>query len=447
MKKSTLVVLLLAAALGGYVYYAEFRHPTEKPAPGASKPLYTFPSDDVTSFRITRAGETAPVTLERRKEGWVLTSPVETRADSGAADLMAEALAHVASSRQWPQDPARMKEFGLDPPAAIVEIQLKSGPAQRLELGAKDFTGMNVYARQGGAKDVLLVPDSVLTDVSRSVLELRDRAVLALGGWKLTELDFQTPKTKFRLERKGDNWEITEPRQAPADADEATSYSNSLSSARFIDVVEEQASGRGVDQRYGLASPQVAVHLRTEQGAEASLLIGKMDNNNTYFARDAARSLVFHVDGTLAKKFLDASFESLRDKHVLRAQADDFAEITIRNEKQTMRATRSGDGKWQAQEPTEVKGKELNARRVFDQLTSSRATEVIDHPAGKILAGLAKPAVEIKLTGKNGAVTTIAVTAKDGDAVYARSSLSPVVFKLDANILSQLNVPAAQLAH
>ena len=71
---------------------------------------------------------------------------------------------------------------------------------------------------------------------------------------------------------------------------------------------------------------------------------------------------------------------------------------------------------------------------------------MIDHPAAKILTGLAKPAVEIKLTDKKGAVITIAISAKDGDVIYARSSLSLVVFKLDANILSQLNVPAAQLA-
>jgi hypothetical protein len=445
MKKSTLVVLLLAAALGAYVYYSEFRHPAEKPSPDASKPLYTFLVPDVTSIHISRAGESAPVVLERRPEGWVLTSPVQTRADNSTADVVVDSLAHVASSRQLPADPARLKEFGLEPPAAGVEIHLKNGPSQRLEFGAKDFTGMNVYARQGGAKDVLLIPDSVLTEVTRPVLELRDRAVLELAGWALTELDFRTPKDKFRLEKKGDNWRMTEPRNAPADSDQAAAFSSSLSSARFIDVAEEQASGPAAEARYGLASPQVVVHVRNEQGAEASLLIGKQDGKN-YFARDSARSPVFRVDGSLVKKFLDTTFDGLRDKHVLRAKADDFAELLIRNEKQTMRATRSNDGKWLVEEPAERKGKEMYVLRVFDSFKNSRATEVMDHPAGNILAKLAKPAVEIKLTGKDGAVTTIAVSAKDGNAVYARSSLSPAVFKLDSNILAQLNFPAEQVA-
>jgi uncharacterized protein DUF4340 len=445
MKKSTLVVWLLAAALGGYVYYTEFRHPTEKPAEGAPKPLYTFSSDDITSIRVSRPGENAPVVLERREEGWVLTSPVATRADRTNVESLTSSLAHVASSRTLPADAARTKEFGLDPPAASVEIHLKKGETQKLELGAKDFTGMDVYARRGGAKDILLVPDAVLTEATRPVIELRDRAVLDLSAWAIAELDIRTPKTKLQLEKKGNDWNMSEPRPWPADSDEAGSLSNSLSSARFTDVVEEQAKDAATGARYGLNSPQVTVHVRNEQGSEATLLVGKKDENK-YFARDAGRLLVFHVEEALVKKFLDASFESLRDKHVLRSTANDFSQLTIRNEKQTMKASLSADGKWQVEEPAALKGKTMAVWHVFDPLNSSKATEVMDHPPAKILSKLDKPAVEIKLTDKKGAVTTVMVSAKDGNAVYARSSASPAVFKMDPYFLEQLNFLGSQAA-
>ena len=445
MKKSTLVVLLLAAALGGYVYYSEFRHPQVKLAEDAPQPLYAFTGDAITSIWVTSAGGGAPVALERHADGWVLTSPMETRADRSAADALADSLARAASVRRMPADPARMKEFGLEPPAVSIEIKLKNGQTKLLDLGAKDFSGMNVYARPGGAKEVLLLPDSLLTDATRPVNDLRDRAVLPLGSWSLSELDFRTAKNKFRLEKKGDFWDLTEPRQSPADADEATSLSNSLSSARFSDVAEEQINDAAALGRYGLASPLMTIHVRNEQGAEATLLIGKKDDSK-YFARDAGRSMVFRVEGSLVKKFLDVSFASLRDKHILRAKADDFAQITVHNAKLTLTATRSPDGKWLVQEPADRKGKEMGAWRVFDPLTSSRATEVIDQPGGGILAKLAKPAVEIKLTDPKGAVTAVVFSAKDGNAVYARSSRSPTVFKLDALTLNQLNFTAAEAA-
>ena len=445
MKISTLVVVLLAAALGGYVYYSEVRHPTEKPAEDAPKPLYKFQSDDIASIRLTRAGESGPVVLERGEQGWAITSPIETRADRANVDSLADTLARVASTRTLPADPKRMKEYGLEPPAATVEFRLKKGQEHTLELGAKDFSGMDVYAMEGGAKDLLLVPDTVLTEATRPLLDLRDRAVIELPSWTLTEMDFRTSKSKFRLEKKGDYWRMTEPQDAPADSDEESGLSSSLSSAKFTAVEDEQAPDKTEAARYGLTAPEVTVHVRNEQGSEATLLIGKKDGNS-YYARDASRSLVFRVEDSLVKKFLDASFENLRDKHVLRANADDFSRLSIQNQKLSMTATRTSEGKWQVEDPTDLKGRTMNVWHVFEPLNTSKAAEVIDYPTGAILAKLAKPAVEIKLTDAKGAVTTVAVSAKDGDFVYARSSLAPTVFKLDPYILVQLNFTANQAA-
>jgi len=445
MKKSTLLVLLLAAALGGYVYYTEFRHRTETPPEDARKPLYTFLADDIASIRLERPGESAPVLLEHRPEGWVLTSPVATRADRTNVESLANSLARVASSRSLPADPARMKEFGLQTPAATAEIHLKKGETQKLELGAKDFSGMDIYARQPGSKDVLLVPDAVLTEATRPVLELRDRAVLDVGAWAFSELDIRTPKSKVQLEKKGENWEMSEPRPAPADSDEVSSLTSSLSNARFTDVVEEQVKDAATAAKYGLNSPLATVHLRNEQGGEATLVVGKKEENK-YFARDLARSMVFRLDEAQVKKLLDAGFESLRDKHLLRSKADDFSQLTIRNEKQTMKAALGADAKWLVDEPAEFKGKPMAVWHVFEPLNSTKATEVLDHPGADVLGKLAKPVVEIKLTDKKGAVTTIVVSAKDGNSVYARSSASPAVYKMDAYFLVQLDFPASQAA-
>ena len=439
MKKSTFVIVLLAAALGGYVYYSEVRHPTEKPAEGAPKPLYSsLNAGDITSIQLTRAGESAPVVLERTADGWVINSPVKTRADLGNVDSLAGALARAASARTLPADPKRMKEYGLEPPAVTVEFHLKNGQAQKLELGTKDFSGMDVYARQGGSKDLVMLPDTVLTEAARPLLDLRDRAVLELPGWGLTEMDIRTPKSKFQLEKKGNSWDMTEPQQAPADSDAESTLSSSLSTARFTSVADEQTPDRAEEAKYGLATPDMTIHVRNEQGNEATLLVGKKDGN-TYYARDASRSLVFRVEDALVKKFLDASFESLRDKHLLRANADDFSGLSIRSEKLSMTATRTSDGKWQVQEPADLKGREMNAWHVFEPLNTSKATELIDHPSAAILAKLAKPAVEIKLTNAKGTVTTVAVSAKDGESVYARASTAPTVFKMDSYTLVQLD--------
>lgn len=80
MRKSTLLVVLLAAALGGAVWYFEFKRtkPAEDGAT-ASKPLFSFKQEDVSALTLTRGGET--LTLEKRGEAWRLTQPVDASAD------------------------------------------------------------------------------------------------------------------------------------------------------------------------------------------------------------------------------------------------------------------------------------------------------------------------------------------------------------------------------
>jgi len=444
MKKTTLVVLALAIALGGYVYYSEFRNVKEKPAEDAPKPLFTFSIDDVASMRVTRPGEAAPLVLESSADGWKLTSPVATRADRFAAESAVNSVVHASSSRSLPADPAKMKEFGLDPPAASVEIRTKNGQTQKLDLGGKDFSDQNVYARADGAKDVLLVPDSVFTGVTRPLGEIRDRAILQLASWSLTEMDTRTAKAKFRIEKKGEYWDMTDPRTAPADGDDAENLKNALSAERFADVVEEQALASALG-KYGLSSPELTVHVRNEQGGEATLQVGKKDGTK-YFARDAARPMVFHIEEAFAKKFMDLTYASLRSKRVLRAKADDFTGYTVRNEKTTLKVALSKDGKWMVEEPADRKGKEVAVTRMLDPLTNTRAAEVLDPPPANIAAKLAKPAVDLTFTGKDGVVTTVAISAKDGDAVYVRSSRYPAIFRFDGGFLLQFGFSAEEIA-
>jgi len=367
---------------------------------------------------------------------------VATHADGRNADMVADSLARAASTRALPADAAHLKEFGLEPPAITVEIGVKKGAAQKLELGAKDFSDMNVYVREAGAKDVLLVPASILSDVSRPLSELRDRSTLQLGAWQLTELDFHTPKAKFRVEKKADYWDITEPRNAPADGDDIDGLRTSISTEKFSDVVEEDAKDAAAP-KFGFANPELTVHVRNEQGNEGTLIVGKKDGDK-YFARDASRSMIFHVNESLVKKFADTTFATLRSKRALRAKAEDFTHLSVHNEKGTIAASASGE-KWLVEEPADRKGKNLNASKVFDPLLNLRAKEVLDPPSAAIAAKLAKPTIEIKLTGKDGAVITVSLV-QDGSDVYLRTSQSPAVLKFESYLFSQLNFTAEEAA-
>ncbi|HXW18622.1 MAG TPA: hypothetical protein VEJ39_09980, partial [Candidatus Acidoferrales bacterium] len=59
---------------------------------------------------------------------------------------------------------------------------------------------------------------------------------------------------------------------------------------------------------------------------------------------------------------------------------------------------------------------------------------------------LAKPAAEATLTDKSGKKIEVRISSASGNSVYARSSESPVVLKLDKQILRDLN-PSSTAVH
>jgi len=92
MKKSTGIILLLAAALAAYVYFYDLKHTkptdssngTEEGVPAGdssanSKPAFSLAAADIANLTLTRGGETS--TFEQRTDGWYMTQPVATRAE------------------------------------------------------------------------------------------------------------------------------------------------------------------------------------------------------------------------------------------------------------------------------------------------------------------------------------------------------------------------------
>lgn len=449
MKKSTLIILALAVGLGGWAYYSEIRHPKPPAADEtAPKELFHFNSLDVAAVRLERAD--GNVELDRRENEWVLTEPLATRADRIAADALASALATVSSSRTLAAGPERWKEYGLDPPAVTAVIRDKSGQPHRLRLGAKDFSGDSVYAildegnpaaaKPGGGKEVLLVPASLLSSASKSFNELRDRALVAFSSWDLSRIEIRRAGGGFRLEKQGRFWNMLSPRAAPADDVALSTLSGAFSSAQFADVMSETAKELA---RYGLKNPPITIHLKTEKGEEGTLLIGKKEGDK-YYARDAARSMVFRVDTSFVEK-LDVSFDKLRDKHVLRFEEGEIAHLRVNNGMVTLAASKDTTGKWIVEEPAERKGKELQVARVFDPIASFRATGFLDAPTKAVLVKLEKPQVEVEFTDKAGKALKLAVSPADGDTIYARTSLGPTVYKADKFFLSDIKFSAAEV--
>ena len=163
--KSILVLLVLAAGLGGFFYYdSYYLGPRREKAESAKGRLWTIEPKDVERITVVRKGET--LRLQRAPDGgWDMLEPVKTRGDRSVVDDMVTGLATARVDREIDPNPAKPGDFGLAPPEADVKLEVKgrSEPLS-LQVGSKNPTGVWVYAREGGKPAVVTLSESIARD-------------------------------------------------------------------------------------------------------------------------------------------------------------------------------------------------------------------------------------------------------------------------------------------
>jgi hypothetical protein len=449
-KKSTLIVLLAAIALGAGVYYFDWKKGNEKkPDVDTSKPAFTsLQASDITSFTISHPSQpaTAPLKFEKQGTDWRITQPVATAADDSSAQGLVDQIASLRVSQTEPGSEDRRKAYGLEPAQLSIDFQLAGGAKHSILLGNADFSNENVYAVIDGAQSVSLLPQLLSTSAAKSLDDMRDRAVLHLSADQVNSVDLKNPSGEVAVAKDSgkdsSGWKIQKPQTVPAGHEAVDSLLQAVSNAKMVSVASETPDKLA---QYGLASPAITFSAADAKGATQTLVIGKKDGN-AYYARDASRPTIFRIDADLESK-LAQKFGDFRDKQILHADVGSSVKLQLTTATGSFTLVRkpSDPDEWQFDAPADRKGKTAASWKVLDPLGTMQADEIIDHPTPAQLAQLSKPAVQVALTGKDGKVLNLRVSQLTGDSAYAQADGDPALYKIKKSVFDQVNVGAADL--
>jgi hypothetical protein len=445
-KKTTLLLLLGAVILGAAVYYFDWRRSqkeSEKPPADAAKLAFSIQPQDIASLAIKHPGNPSELALqfEKSDEVWRMTQPLETRADQASLDGIIDGLSSARIAQTEPGAPDRLKVYGLDPPAVSLEFQLRSGAKHTVALGKKDFSGISVYAIVDGAKDAALLPESLLISSAKSLRELRDRGVLHIAGDKVVSFDLKNASGQLSAKKEKDQWEFTKPAGLRGDAGNISALLTSLGSAKWSNVASESPDNPA---KYGLANPTLTFIAVDDKGKSATLIVGKKEGDQ-YFARDTSAPMIFLINEDLYKKLAE-NYNDLRDKKLTHFDPAAINRVEIHNANGTIVCARKSEFEWTFEEPAGQKGKPAEISKLFTPLEQATAEQIFEQPAPNIRAILAKPEFEVTLTDKSGKKVTVQVSKESNGFVYARTSEGPAIYKLDKQILSDLNFKPSDMA-
>ena len=377
-KRSFVILLLLAAGLGGYVYFYEMGRDPSAVEPPKRDRVFTASSESFTEVEVRAAsGETT--TLKKNNGVWEITAPEAMPTDSTEIGGLLSTLESLDVQGVVDDNPTAVAPFGLEPPRIAVAFRTDAG-RQRLLVGKKTPTGTDLYARVEGQPRVFLISAYLEDSLNKTPFGFRDKTILKFerDAADLLTID-RTGATTLGFAKKGSDWRLAKPYDAKADFNLVDGIVARLQGARMSAMVA--ADGTKELKKYGLDKPQASATIGAGS-TRATLVIGGKKDDSSLYARDLSRPMVFTVDAALLEE-LKKTPDDFRKKDLFEFRAFSAlgVDVTIGGrshtfEKQTAPAPTAAPGATPPPAPTETwkqtkpDARDIDQSKITDLLTT-----------------------------------------------------------------------------
>jgi hypothetical protein len=445
--QTTAALGLLLAILGGFYYFYEVRWgPGREEAAARKGRVFAADTKDVTAVALKRGEES--LRLQREGDAWQLLEPVKARGSRTAVD---ELLANVLTAkidREIDPNPKSLADFGLDKPAADLTLTLKDGKTLGLQLGAKNPTGVWVYARERDKPAVFVLGESVLRDATRPVADFRDRTILAFDAKEVSGFEIVLPEETIAVEGAPRDWRITRPVALRADNETVSEFFDKLTGPKVREFIAEAPAARDA---YGLERPvRITIHTgRDKDRVSRTLLLGKVDAaRKGVYAMRAGEPSVLLVPEEVWNQ-VPKNVAVLRNKSVVEVDRDKLAKLEIDSPKGAVTVARE-NGQWKIVSPQALPADQVEVGAVVTKVADLRAQGFLSEDAAGVARYLPKPQVRVALTDQGGVTTTVLLASSRETRGGAASAYAAVAGKgpvtlVDAKALDDLARSATEL--
>lgn len=446
--KNTLLLLVVAVAIYGFIHLYESKQPTTQEAAERAGRVVKFDRDKITKIAI-RTTDTK-IDLEKRDGVWFMERPVKDRADSSAiAQLFttAEALkseeAIPAEKKSGEKDPLR--EFGLGSPETRLTFTGGEKPIELL-FGKDAAVEGKLYVRLENSRTAHVIGHDLKNQITKKPDDFRDHKLTDLLSTQVKKVSLKTAAGEIELEKKEEHWSLTKPLKARGNDQKIGDLIAQAANAQ-VDSFVNDAANLGA---FGLQEPRGTLTLTTEDRKEPVVLqIGgpAEKEKEKIYVKLSTRDSVLVVPKTI-ESLLETKPGDVRDRSLVRVQSDIVDRITIeaknhekivlaRKGESWVRKVGDKDAAINVAAVTRLLG-ELQNQKVVD-FVADVATELpkygLDQPAVKVT--LSSYASENTAETKAGEkpIVSVHLGLVEGDKVHAKLDEEPFVVSVSRNLL------------
>ncbi len=402
--RATIGLFLVLAALGGYVYWSEIRGKESREEAESKKDrVFDFKTEDVYKLDVLAvADEKAPVVIT--KDGatnWKILSPLQTEADSYAADGYVSSLMYLTYQRDVEDNPKDPGTYGLKDAKKHISIWLKGKKNPLILLiGEKSGIGNSYYAMRTDQKKVLILDASFDSSLAKGFFEFRDKKIFPIDEEKVEKIDIKREKDSLTIEKASDGtWHLTQPLNVEASKSTVEDVLRELKNLQATKFAEEELTD---PKPFGFDKPQITARIEFEGSTvPADVVIGsKGTHENDLFARSSIRKPVVMVNESIFKT-LAKPISEFRENHALAFDQYETQKISLIYPDKTITCAKSNETEWKLESPVKGEAEGSEVDNILYGVEGLQAKDFIDKPDSNLATyGLDKPRVRIQIWQK-----------------------------------------------
>lgn len=429
--RKTLILLILVAALGAYVYFYEIKGEAErKKEKESAEQLFQFERDSVRTVAIR--SPQGRFHFLKDVDGWQIEQPVRTRADESPLNSLLSTLQNAKKVNSFAIARGSAAQYGLDEHATLIHLELNDGQRDSIKIGDQTSIGGNVYVSKGDTM-VYLVAQSIKTNAEKSLFDWRDKKPLHFTKANVREMKLSNRHGDFIFVKEGNDWKITQPVETSAERSAVEAVLNKLDFSRIKSVEAEEARNLA---RFGLTRPAYHVDLFLgPEKAKSSVSFSEVRNNVSY-GKDAARPIIFTVDSTFLEPFGKDLF-AFRDKKIVDFETAKANRIILSHENQVMILVKDTLNNWTT--ASGEKAKNWKVSSLLSSINNLKAEQFVEeNPRYFMPYGLVNPEHRIEVYADDERIAELNFGYSKKDMVYVQNPRRKPVVTIKENKLKEL---------
>jgi hypothetical protein len=431
--KTTLILFAVFLGMLVFVYFFEIKGKGEE----ETKKLVDFPSDEVQKIVFKTKNET--ITFSKDDEDWLITEPLEAKADKVEVDRLADDFSRLRIERVVEDQPSDLERYGIPNQEISLYFKGKEQPI-RILIGEENPLDSTYFAKREDEARVVLIPSQLKNHLEKSLFDFRMKDVFRFETDNVKGIKLRAKDVEWRALKKEDEWFLKRPIEALAEPSKISDVLYALSNLKAKEFVSEEKKEEDI-KIYELDHPDYEITLEMPlENKEITFFLQKKDDK-LYATTSLSSKIITGEDSILSN--LEKKPQELREKEVADFYSWEANKLHLKRGDIDWTLIKDEDDNWRFESPLEEAASKEKIETFIRKIEGLEADEFIDPPLNLKNYGLESPQAEVKVWVKEDDEKSkeIAILIGDEDKEAKRAVVKNArfdyLFRVDSSFLDE----------